>query len=112
MFLEIKDEKIVNLAHEKRDGYIEIDDNEISLSLVWFYRYKDGNLVLDKDLYQKHLLEVDYNNKIEQLKQYLFETDYVVIKIMEGASKQEDYQEILYKRNEVRKEINRLQSLI
>ena len=47
--------------------------------------------------------------RIEELKGLLAETDYVVIKIMEGESTEEEYVEVLANRKLWRKEINELQ---
>lgn len=42
------------------------------------------------------------------LKQKLIDTDYIVIKIAEGAATAEDYKEIIAQRQEWRKEISKL----
>lgn len=47
--------------------------------------------------------------RIEELKGLLVETDYVVIKIMEGEATEEEYAEVLANRKLWRKEINELQ---
>lgn len=47
--------------------------------------------------------------RIKELKRNLTETDYVVIKIAEGAATQEEYAEIIAHRAEWREEINRLE---
>lgn len=47
--------------------------------------------------------------RIINLKEQLSETDYVVLKIVEGESTKEDYKDILKLRKGWRKEINRLE---
>ena len=47
-------------------------------------------------------------SRIEELKQFLSETDYVVIKIAEGESTQEEYSEVLANRKAWRKELSEL----
>ena len=49
--------------------------------------------------------EIEINN----LKQYLQETDYVVIKIAEGAATTDEYADIITKRQEARAKINELE---
>ena len=43
-----------------------------------------------------------------QLKQYLADTDYIVIKIAEGVATKEEYAEVLQKRSEARTRINEI----
>ena len=47
--------------------------------------------------------------ELMQLKQYLADTDYVVIKIAEGVATKEEYAEVLQKRAEARARINELE---
>ena len=44
----------------------------------------------------------DYTDVIAECKQRLAETDYVVIKIAEGAATREEYAEVLAERQEIR----------
>lgn len=53
---------------------------------------------------------VDNISKISRLKQYLFDTDYVALKIAEGVATAEEYAEVLSKRQAARLEINELES--
>lgn len=55
---------------------------------------------------------IDNNTKIERLKQKLTDTDYVVIKIAEGAATMEEYADVIAKRQQWREEINVLEFLI
>ena len=48
-------------------------------------------------------------DRINILKQNLSASDYVVLKIAEGAATQEEYAEVLYNRQAWRKEINELE---
>lgn len=52
--------------------------------------------------------EVD-EQEISELKEYLSSTDYVTIKIMEGAATKEEYLDVLAKRKETREKINELE---
>lgn len=47
--------------------------------------------------------------EIRELKKYLEETDYVVIKIAEGVAQSQEYEEIITKRQKARNRINELQ---
>ncbi len=47
--------------------------------------------------------------RIAQLKKQLFDTDYAVIKIAEGAATAEEYAEVIAQRQEWRAEINQLE---
>lgn len=49
---------------------------------------------------------------IAELKQRLFDTDYAVIKIAEGAANMEEYADIIKQRAQWRKEINDLESTL
>ena len=48
--------------------------------------------------------------RIEELKQYLSDTDYVVIKIAEGVATAEEYTDVIANRQAWRAEINQLQA--
>ena len=48
--------------------------------------------------------------RIEELKQYLSDTDYAVIKIAEGAATAEEYVDVIANRQAWRAEINQLQA--
>ena len=54
---------------------------------------------------------VDYAGEIEACKQRLAETDYVVIKIAEGAATREEYADIIKERKELREKIRELEAL-
>lgn len=49
------------------------------------------------------------NNRISELKQKLFDTDYNILKIVEGAATLEEMADVIFKRSKWRKEINELE---
>lgn len=55
---------------------------------------------------------ISYEQQVKELKQKLFDTDYVVIKIAEGAATTDEYSSILDQRKEWRREINYLEAVI
>lgn len=68
------------------------------------------------DEYEDILRYIPYTQKelntfrINELKQKLFETDYTVLKIVEGVSTWDEYAEIIANRKAWREEINKLES--
>ena len=50
--------------------------------------------------------------KIEELKQKLADTDYVIIKIAEGSATKEEYSDVIKERKEWREKINALEKEI
>ena len=70
---------------------------------VYDYKYISGEYV-----YDPLPKEVDNSDRIAELKQKLAETDYVVIKIAEGAATWEEYPTIKEQRQAWRDEINEL----
>ena len=66
---------------------------------------------------QDEILKINNKKKIEDLKDYLQNTDYVVIKMYEAGIKGnsieemlKEYKEVLFKREEARKQINELEN--
>ena len=56
-----------------------------------------------REVFEDHAPEtVDYISEIEACKHRLAETDYVVIKIAEGAATREEYATVLAERQEIR----------
>ena len=55
---------------------------------------------------------VDYAGEIEACKQRLAETDYVVIKIAEGAATRDEYEDVIEERASLRERINELERLV
>ena len=77
-----------------------------------------NNIMSEEEFYKIHDKSIyDYNYfKIHEIKKYLQDTDYIIIKMYEttiqGGSIIEmlkEYKEILSKRSEARKEINKLE---
>lgn len=70
------------------------------------------------DEYEDILRYVEYTKeelaeqKIRELKQNLFDTDYVAIKIAEGAATLDEYAQIVAQRAEWRAEINKLEAVL
>lgn len=60
-------------------------------------------------IYERIPDEVLNQKRIDELKRKLSDTDYVVLKIMEGVSTLEEYAEVIAQRREWRKEINDLE---
>lgn len=80
-----------------------------------------NNIMSEEEFYKIHDKSIyDYNYfKIQEIKKYLNETDYVVIKmyetVIQGGSIIEmlkEYKEVLSQRAEARKEINKLKESI
>lgn len=105
-----------SVADEKFETFVEVDEKKW-LSLIEEVNSSAKEIVPDsngypvivdekKDPKEKALYE------IEDLKEYLTSTDYVVIKIAEGESSAEEYSETLQKRKDARARINYLESLI
>ena len=53
---------------------------------------------------------VDYQSEIAECKERLAQTDYVVIKIAEGAATHEDYAEVIAERRALRARIGELEA--
>ena len=70
------------------------------------YKYIDGEYVYDP---QNTGRREEIQNRILDLKQKLYETDYNIIKIMEGAATVSDMQDVISKRSKWRQEINELE---
>lgn len=87
------------------------DLNKYSEIAIWC-NFNNANIEDKGEYYEVvNLPEPDINqNKIMELRHYLEETDYVVIKIMEGVATKEHYKEILEKRAQVREELSKLLS--
>lgn len=69
------------------------------------YRINDDDEYIFVEKWEKDTTGVE----LIQLKQYLADTDYVVIKIAEGVATKEEYAEVLQKRAEARFRINELE---
>ena len=69
------------------------------------YRINDDDEYIFVEKWEKDVTGAE----LMQLKQYLADTDYVVIKIAEGVATKEEYAEVLQKRAEARARINELE---
>lgn len=54
---------------------------------------------------------IDYQSEIDACKKRLAETDYVVIKIAEGAATRDEYESVIDERAALRERINELEQL-
>ena len=91
----------------------EVNEEEYSQVADWCTNSQytiiiDGEYFVVTEIPQPTEEEIK-QQRIEELKGLLTETDYVVIKIMEGESTEEEYAEVLANRKFWRKEINELQ---
>ncbi len=55
---------------------------------------------------------IDYQREIDECKKRLAETDYVVIKIAEGAATRDEYESVIDERATLRERINELEKLV
>ena len=105
MYVGYQDERIVYVAETKTEienlpcvVFDKIEEVSEEYVLV------NGNYVTKGDA-----MRIQNQNKIEELKLKLSETDYVVIKIAEGEATAEEYSEVLANRKAWRSEINELE---
>lgn len=64
----------------------------------------------DKIIFKRSLTQ-DYAFEINDLKRFLSETDYAIIKIAEGSATPQDYADLIEKRKAARNRINELEAL-
>ena len=104
--------------------FIDEDKNRLTDTLGFLPNYSESDiqefedeqveLAYDNSYYikgyapQKPQEEINAE-RIAELKQFLTDTDYVVIKIAEGEATSEDYADILAQRKSARKEINEIE---
>lgn len=69
----------------------------------------DGQIVFDQEKYQEKQERIAKAERIQELKNYLADTDYKVFKYMDGEISEEDYAVIKQARKDAREEINRLE---
>lgn len=102
---------------EKLKEYIEISD-ELHTKLIDGQAY--GKRIVFHGVESEPTLEDPLppteselaEQEIQELKQYLFETDYIVAKLAEGVATKEDYAEELQKRADARSRINELEEIV
>ena len=105
--------------------FIEVDDElenqTYSVEYGKFWKVVNGSLVIGDDIETQATQEYkDFvkNNLICEYKQYLNDTDYVIVKLNEAKledenlfnSLKEEYAEVLIKRKEARAKINELEA--
>ena len=95
-------EKYVELSGKE---YEELMDGQSQGKAIVFH--EDGKPTLEEPPEPTDAQKAQW--RIGELKAYLSKTDYVAIKIAEGAATQEEYTEILEERRKARKEINELE---
>jgi len=109
-------------------NYNLISENEVDLNkgyCIDFYILKENVETINetKSVYQPEDFEKAkmycrisdkeiLQNQINELKQKLSNTDYVAIKISEGAATQEEYAEVLTERANWREQINKLETQV
>lgn len=105
------------LSDEKPgDDWVELNDDLLDIGFDGGYRYKTF-MATEQYANEKRLYN-DIPNEIQELKMYLFETDYVVTKLAElkieldeteYEAELENYTETLNKRKQARADINTLE---
>ena len=80
--------------------------DELPTGNIYEFRYVDGIFVKDPvAVDQKELAE----RRIQELKKNLADTDYNILKIVEGAATLDEMADVIVKRSKWRKEINDLE---
>lgn len=98
-------------------GYVEVSEDDWKLYTFgegdngtgYIYDMKTGRPISAPPISKNVIEKIEINNRISELKKNLVDTDYVVIKIAEGAATKEDYADIITNREEWRAEINELE---
>lgn len=89
------------------DGEIIVDiPEEIDINRIYEYRYESGKFIHDPPV-----IVMSKEARIAELKQQLAATDYVVLKIVEGAATWEEYPDIRELRQTWRDKINKLEAM-
>lgn len=110
--LDINNNEITSAECDLTVGYLTVetiiksDATPIDNETKFAYENEDYE---DIQRYRVIPEERRYQSKIDELKNKLSATDYVVIKIAEGAAKSEEYKSIIDDRAKWRLEINALQ---
>ena len=131
--MKIEDDKLIEMTlQEKVDsGFIVLEPNQKLVDnqiveksqverinegledLPKGFEIIDGELKLksiQKQLEDGDISQEEFNQiRVNELKQFLFETDYISIKIAEGEATKEEYADILQQRREARNKINELE---
>lgn len=86
------------------EGFINVEVSEEVYNDIKHYMWNGEAVVLNPDYKE------DHSERIEELKLQLFATDYVVIKIAEGAATKEEYADAIEQRKAWRAEIRELEN--
>ena len=97
-----------SLAPEKDWQYT--DENIIEPITGLFVLESELNTPQVQQLIAEHNSQKDKDTEIMSLKQFLLQSDYVVIKIAEGEATKEEYADILAQRKSARNRINELEN--
>ena len=104
LFIDDDKEKLINtlpFIGKSESDIQEFEDEQVELAY-------DNSYYIKEYAPQKPQEEINAE-RIAELKQFLTDTDYVVIKIAEGEATSEDYADILSQRKSARKEINEIE---
>lgn len=87
---------------------VEVDDPETIH--VGFDKLIDGEIIADDEAYNKALDHADKFGRIIGLKKQLADTDYIIVKHLEGLVTEEEFEKAKADRQSWREEINRLEA--
>lgn len=99
------------VQNDGADEYIEVESipDEIFYNAE-FYSYVDGEFIFNEERKRVVNRLIEIHTRIDELKNNLDSTDYVIIKIAEGCSTVDEYADIVASRGEWRTEINELEA--
>jgi hypothetical protein len=101
-----EDGRILSATFEKYASSDAVLVDELPGDNIYDFRYVDGEFIEDPVVTDpKKLAE----HRIHELKQKLADTDYNILKIVEGVATPEEMADIISKRSKWREEINELE---
>ena len=100
------DGRILSVTFEEYACDADVLVDELPTGEIVEYRYIDGEFIHDPS---NTIIKERVQEKIVELKQKLSDTDYNIIKVMEGAATLTEMADIIAKRALWRKEINELE---
>ena len=100
------DGRILSVTFEQYACVNSVIVEELPESAASDYRYVNGEFIYDPLISDKRELAT---KRIDELKQLLTDTDYNIIKIVEGAATLDEMADIISKRSKWREEINELE---
>lgn len=110
--------KYAKIINEKtKTCSVGVNDDEADFYIKEGYSLQDVEQGYDLNWYisgyaPQKPLSLIYQEELTALKKKLGQSDYIAMKIAEGAAKASDYAEQLAERQNYRKEINRLEDLL